>query len=367
MKIRIIEVTSTYPTIGKEKNYGGNFYHTRNKRYIEKGIDVTVINFSTNICYEIDGVKVITVDEYKKNDTPWNILICHAPDRNIYQFLKKNSKDFKHIFFVIHGNEALKLNRYLKNEYSYLHNSSLLKKIIQEIRDEVKVYLWGKFYSELSYKSEWIFVSNWMYEEFNKNIKIDKQIIKNKSTIIYNCVAKEFEEGIYNFQGEKEYDFITVRGNFDTTKYGIDIVNKIAAQNPKYKFLIVGKGKFFDFNKKADNIIIKNEILSHEELKLLISKCKAALMPTRHDSQGVMMCEMATYGIPVITSHIPVCQEVLEGFENVYFLNNNFPELNAADFFENIQKKVVKNQKFYMKNTCDKEIKLIKEVVKKYE
>lgn len=364
MNNRIIEITSRYPTNDKEKSYGGIFYHTRNIRYIEKGIDVTVINSTTDVCYELDGVKVITIDEYKKLDGQWKLLICHAPDRNTYNFLKRNAQNFKHIFFVIHGNEVLKLNRYYKKEYSYLHRTSLYKKIFQGIKDELKVRLWGRLYSELANKSEWIFVSKWMYEEFVKNIKINEDVIKNKSHIIYNCVADVFENETYNFDIEKKYDFVTIRGNFDTIKYGVDIVNSIAKENPEYKFLIIGKGKYFDLNDKANNLTVKNTILSHEEIKSLLLICRIALMPTRHDAQGVMMCEMATYGIPVITSNIPVCREVLDGFENVFFLDNDFPKLDAEKIFRSIKNKIIKNQKFYMKNTCDKEIELIYKVAK---
>lgn len=360
---KIIEITSRYPLQEREKSYGGIFYHTRNVRYVEKGIDVTVISYSTDSSYEIDGVKVITVNDYKKLDGQWDVLLCHAPDRNTYAFLKKYSESFKHIFFIIHGNEVLKINRYYEKEYPYLHKSSFMKRVIQGIRDEFKVFMWGNLYSRLSYKSEWIFVSNWMYEEFIKNIKIDEKIVKNKSYIIYNCVAKEFEEGVYDFDTVKEYDFVTIRGNFDTQKYCVDIVNEVAKLNPKYKFLLVGQGKFFEFYDKADNLTVINSILTHEDIKLLLSKCQIALMPTRHDAQGVMMCEMATYGIPMITSDIRVCREVLEGFKNVFFINNDSWEIDIQSFFDDIDKKVSKNSKFYMENTCDKEIELINKVI----
>ena len=46
-------------------------------------------------------------------------------------------------------------------------------------------------------------------------------------------------------------------------------------------------------------------------------------MPTRTDAQGLMMCEMATYGMPVITTDIPVCHEVLDSFENVSMFDIN--------------------------------------------
>jgi len=46
-------------------------------------------------------------------------------------------------------------------------------------------------------------------------------------------------------------------------------------------------------------------------------------MPTRLDSQGVLVCEMVVFGIPVITSNIPVKRLLLEGNENVSFIKND--------------------------------------------
>ena len=34
------------------------------------------------------------------------------------------------------------------------------------------------------------------------------------------------------------------------------------------------------------------------------------------------MCEMASYGMPVITSNIDICREILNGFDNVTLLEN---------------------------------------------
>ena len=47
-------------------------------------------------------------------------------------------------------------------------------------------------------------------------------------------------------------------------------------------------------------------------------------MPTRTDAQGLMMCEMAAFGIPLITSNIPVCHvpAILKYTRNVYYIGN---------------------------------------------
>ena len=79
-------------------------------------------------------------------------------------------------------------------------------------------------------------------------------------------------------------------------------------------------------------------------------------MPTRRDSQGVMACELATYGIPLITSKLDVCFEIFDTFENVFFADNSkIMELNYSTC------SCKKNKKYSYSNTVKKEIDLIME------
>ena len=120
----------------------------------------------------------------------------------------------------------------------------------------------------------------------------------------------------------------------DGSKYGIDIVNRLAQNTPKARFLLIGKGQFFRYNIKAPNLEWENRTLSHEEIAEVLQKSKYALMPTRTDAQGVMTCEMAAFGIPVITSDIPVCHEVFDGFTNTYYIDNDDANLSLSDFLD---------------------------------
>ena len=103
-------------------------------------------------------------------------------------------------------------------------------------------------------------------------------------------------------KGNKEYDFITIRSNLDDSKYAIDVVNNLANRHPQYKFLLVGKGHFFEHYAKADNIIRIERFITPDEMVALLNKSRYGLMPTKNDTQGIMACEMATFGIPLVTS-----------------------------------------------------------------
>lgn len=84
-------------------------------------------------------------------------------------------------------------------------------------------------------------------------------------------------------------------------------------------------------------------------------------MPTRCDAQGVMVCEMATYGIPVISTNIDVNQEILSSYSNVILLDEK--EFSQYMPFDNIPScSQQKNHRFSNQLTVNQEIKLFLEV-----
>lgn len=360
--MKILVLVEDYPSkISKILTY----VHVRNQYYQKKEIQVTVLNFRAKENYIIDGINVITLNEYKKNQDRYKdfLLVAHAPNlKHHYIFLKKNQKKFKKIVFFFHGHEVLKINKVYSKPYKYV-KQNVIKKIMQDVYDDIKLYMWRKYYTKIAYKSYFIFVSKWMYNEFLKWTKIKPEVIENRYSITYNGIGKEFENTYYDETKEKQYDFITVRANLDGSKYSIDIVNELAKRNPQNTFLVVGKGKFFKYNEKAENLEWVDKVLNHTEIIELLNKSKCALMPTRTDAQGLMMCEMATFGIPLITSDIPVCHEIFEGFQNVALINNdNIEENNLREIYNNIKDRKEKNNKYFFENTCSMEIKILKSI-----
>lgn len=362
--MKVLVLATTYSEPNKKPTHF--FVQARNIYYKSRGIDVTVLNFSAKENYIIDNTNVITLGEYIKNKEKYNcdLLISHAPNlRNHYKFLKKYEKNFKKLVFFFHGHEVLYCNKVYSKPYKFVKDSNFIKKIVRNTYDIFKLYMWRKYYTKLAYKSHFIFVSKWMLEEFLKWVKIDFKVLENRYSITYNCVGKRFEEENYDYNSKKEYDFITIRSNLDGSKYSIDIVNELAKNNPKYKFLIVGKGEFFKHYEKSPNIQLLEKFVDHNEIIELLNKSKCALMPTRTDSQGLMMCEMATFGIPVITSEIPVCHEIFDGFKNVKLIDNTNTNLKLDSILEELTKAhpYEKNKKYFNNFTSENEIKVFKE------
>lgn len=214
------------------------------------------------------------------------------------------------------------------------------------------------------YKSELVFVSGWMRDEFVKSTRLLLKDIEGHYDITYNGVGAAFQENSYSGQGEKQYDFVTIRSLFDESKYCIDIVNELARRNPQARFLLVGKGAFFEHNEKAANLVWENRTMDHQQIIRILQSSRCALMPTRTDAQGLMACEMATFGIPLITSDIPVCHEVFEGFENVAMINNSELDIDLLALCERLEKGVPysKNSRYFGENTCAHEVDCIRSI-----
>lgn len=359
---KILVLVESYPDDFKKSLM---YVHTRNICYCESGFKVKVLNFSATKNYSIDNIDVISYESFKNSIDLFEdyTLVLHAPNlKHHYTFLKKYGRKFRKLVFFFHGHEVLKVNKTYSKPYKFV-KENIFKIIFRNIYDDFKLFLWRKFFHKNIKKCYLVFVSNWMYDEFVKWVKIDEKLIANNYEITYNGIGHDFEDNKYNKNAKKEFDFITIRANLDWSKYAVDIVAKLAKNNPKHKFLLIGKGNFFKYFDKPNNLIWINETLNHHQIIDYLNRSKCALMPTRTDAQGLMMCEMASFGIPLITSSIPVCKEVFEGFSNVEYLDNDHIELNnLSDLYHRIENYDTINEKYYCKNTTKKEINFLKKI-----
>jgi len=364
--VRVLVAAAGYPT--PDGDVSLYYVHTRNRYYVSRGIDVTVLNFGAQEDYEIDGIPVYTMksqSEMLKHVT-FDVLICHAPNlRNHYLFLKKHKTLFPSIVFIFHGHEVLRCSKVYPKPYAYAKQGSLVKRCMKDCYDIVKLRVWKSAFERLAFKSWFVFVSEWMYREFLRWVKIDPSIVEDHKRIIHNSIGSVFEHESYDRSAPKAYDFVTIRSFLDGSKYGIDIVTSLARSNPQYRFCIVGKGDFFALSNKPSNVTVIQKHLSHTEIVELLNQSRCGLMPTRTDAQGVMACEFATFGIPLITSDIPVCREVLADFKNVGFIDNETPDIDLTDILQPLvyAEPSGKNRRFFAENTSGKEVELLMRIV----
>lgn len=357
MRMRVLVVVQDYPNLlgGKSEAY----VHTRNVEYIKAGIAVDVLNFSAKKTYVIDGICVLCEAELEKQKlTEYDCLICHAANiRNHYRFIKKNKNAIKQIYFFFHGHEILKIHKVYPPDYYYVKTNPFETKF-QDVYDSIKCKIWNHYFRKTKNDFYCVFVSNWMYNEFQKWVKVD---LRGQFEVIYNVVGVDFIKMSYDSTLPKEYDYVTIRSNLDGSKYCIDLVNELAKNNPKSKFLVVGKGEFFQHFDKANNLTWINRTMSHAEVIEVLNSCRCALMPTKTDAQGVMACEFATFGIPMITSSIPVCQEVFNEFDNVAYINNDDGKVDLEKIYLKLENRnTSKVLKYDLQHTVQKEIELFK-------
>jgi len=251
---------------------------------------------------------------------------------------------------------VLKVNKVYSVPYPFVKRNKLLENV-RDLYDECKFFVWRRYIEKNYKKLAFVFVSRWMKEEFLYWVHPSIKCLEGRNFVTYNCVGSMFEKGEYDVSSQKQYDFVTIRANLDGSKYCVDIVNELAKRNPDLSFLLIGKGEFFKYYEKADNLTWLDCRLNHEEMIAILNSAKCALMPTRTDAQGVMMCEMVAFGMPLITSDIPVCHEVFDNVDGVGFISNE--ELDSfclKDIYENIKKSAGKSDRYFMKNTGEHEV-----------
>lgn len=362
--MKILVLAEDYPS---DKNiYTQAYIHTRNRVYQEEGIDVYVVSFKAKENYIFENVKVFTKQIFLRSNKDIDLVISHAPNfKNHFRILFFSKLKRKKIVFFFHGHEIMDVLKYYPKPY-FFQKKKFFKDLFRRIYDIIKLKIISLILRKLTNenKAVLIFVSKWMRETAFLAMRFkQKQIekIESKTYIINNGVSEFFLNRSYEPENKSEADFVTIRP-FDNSKYAIDIVYNIARNNPEYKFHIYGDGVFFDYYEDLDNLKVFKKFLRQKDIPSYLNKYKYALMPTRLDAQGVMMCEIATFNMPLITSDIPICREMLMDFKNVSFIPNTLDRFSLKGFLPLFTENE-KQYKFDNKKLVAQEIDVFKEVM----
>ena len=362
--MRLLVLTAFYPIPGV--THERMFVHVRNRYYQEHGADVTVLNFAAQDCYEIDGIKVITLEKYEADHNKYDIAISHSANvRNHYKFLKKHEQEFEHLVFFFHGHETSIFAKDYPKPYDFTSDGKLVKRTAQYAYDIFKLKIWRKLYIHLAEKSEYIFVSDSFFKRVQNNLSITPHDLHNHCHVIHNSVGDFFEAAHYDVRSAKEYDFISIRSNLDAPQYGVDLYVELARKYSDKKFILIGKGDFFKYVKMPPNMVWINHTLDHKEILSYLNNSRCGIMLTRSDTQGVMTCEMATLGMPVISSDIEVCQEILSCFPNVKLVTNEVSSVDIEKLCRGLESGLPypKCKKYFAENTIAKELELFEFLV----
>lgn len=356
MKFKILILTECYPDY--DVPYAMSYVHSRSLEYIKQNVDVNVLSFTAKEKYEFENVNVLSRFDLIEFDE-YDAIFSHAPNlKNHLKLLLSNISKIKLLVFFFHGHEVLKINEYYPEKYSWQRKHSTLKVFFQNSYDYLKLFLIKKFMQKFRKKIKVVYVSSWMKEAARSCLGFNDDTPYLKEYIINNPANFTFFENKYQFLSQDKFgDFITIRP-LDDRKYAVDLVVEMAKNNPGYMFHIYGKGDYFKYNKQPENIVVFDKFINQSEIPKLLNHYKCALMPTRLDAQGVMMCEIATYGMPLITSNLDVCKEMLSDFINVQLVcNDKFATLKVNIDFDKQEEQL--NRKFNAEYIVLKELEIL--------
>ena len=206
--MKLLVLTMDYPRL--DGTHERMYVHVRDLYYKKQGLDVTVLNFACNYDYEIDGIRVIALDTYERLNEHFDIAVLHAANlRNHYRFLLKHDKEFRKLVFFFHGHEVLYLNKAYPKPYDYMRKNILLRNgIAQDAYDWLKIHIWKNYFKRVVDKTQFVFVSRWILNQFKNNVGLSEDDLKGHVYIINNSIGAAFETGIWDYAAEKKYDFI---------------------------------------------------------------------------------------------------------------------------------------------------------------
>ena len=326
--MKILTVSQAYPN--EKALYSMAFVHSRDLLYKKAGHEVEVLSFAARENYNWSGIQVwteasVTKDRLKRYDA----VVFHAPNlRNHLRFLRKNKDLIARPFFIIHMTEWISRAVYHPKPYSFFgFFDRKVKPLFAWLYDSLKLSVWRSFLKRQRVQNlKLIFVSDWILEHAQKSIGYNVEKGSYPYYVVHNPIHPAFIENEYSEKASKDADFVTIRP-FDESKYGVDIVCELARRYPDKTFHLYGRGSYFKYNQIPPNMKVFEKMIPQTEIPQLLNRYRSALLPTRLDSQGVLMCEIAAMGMPLIVSDLPICREMVGNFSNVAYLNNDNPRL----------------------------------------
>lgn len=311
--MKILVITSAYPS--DKDLYSNAFVHSRIKGYKEKlDVEISVIVCRRKVLdkeYIYDDVKVNIMSEksIKKHlsEQSYDKILVHFLTVPVMHALKDNNIS-DNVLVWVHGEEALSWKTRLFN----LRQPNYVKYFINNII-QLKEY---KKFVELNEKIKFIFVSKWMKEQAEKDMKV--------SFFNYEIIPNGIDTDFYTKKtvSNSETLRILVIRPFTSKKYATDMIvqalEKLSTREDfsKFSITIFGKGRLLNKQLKNlrhySNVQIHEKFLSKNQIKYEHSRHDVFLCPTRQDAQGVSMCEAMSSGLIPITSDNTAIPEFVE-------------------------------------------------------
>lgn len=332
--------------------------YVHNRLLAMKGsLALQVFSFGAATRYEYEGIHVRPAHELESERGVFDVVIVHAPLKAHIRLLRDHTVP---LVVYLHGHEALDRHKYYPRPYTWQWPERLAW-LWKPLRDAVKLRRLRRFLLKHATDLHVITVSDWMRRQLASNLfaRINPPI---PLSVIPNAVNTVFEQREYDWNSQKRWDFVSIRP-FDQPKYGVDIVVRCAERNPGLRFLLVGEGNYFRRVRRPANLEVREGFVEPAAIPDILDNARVALLPTRQDTQGVLACECAQYGIPVVSSELPVCREVLEGYPQVFLFANEDLPVRLPEVLGTIEPQPRRiKELFSVEHTVSEELRIIREL-----
>lgn len=378
----VLVVAPAYPS--SQNLYLCAFVHSRVKEYINLGLKVQVASISSaNHSREVyihDEVPVIkgNYKDLKKllAQKKYKVIITHFVDENLYPIYNEFIGNEK-LIFICHGPETV--FRYLVNV-----TRPYFTKPIPYPKNDIGMDIkekWVKIFSQKE-NVEWVFVSEWLKDFSEKELKI-----KFKNARVINNIINEDLFPYKQKSADDRRKILVIRKFDNIIQHSLDqvVLTIIELSRRPYfydlEFEIYGDGNFYDELiepiRRFKNVHLHRNFIPNNQISKVHEKSGILLIPSRHDAHAVAMGEGASSGLVVVGSNV-TSNPFFMNEDEYHTLANPEDYVGLADIIERLYYnpdeflRISKNlseetrKKYCKKNTVEKEAKLIEEKLNQY-
>lgn len=368
----VLVVTPGYPT--KEDPYAFQFVKTRVEAYKQRGIFCDIYCWNDdflrkkdllNARYEDEGLLVGLFSELKDllSQKDYKVIVVHFFNSSLLQILYSRCQSAQ-IILVCHGAEILQ--GYIQHETSPYF---LPKNPITPPSVEFKHWLNRALIDQ---RFNFVFVSDFLKQKAEDHLGVT---FKN-----FNIIPNYINSQRFHFEiksQEKRKKILILRKYSDERNYSADVSVKAILELSKHKEFkefsidIVGVGKakevLFAPLKRFPNVQFVDKFIPNDKLPAFLSNYGFMLIPTRFDTQGVMLGEGLSSGVLCLTTDIDPMRGYFSEFPKILTTSSDSLAAAVLDFFnneaefENYSKKLSEkvSNLFSYEQTLAKEIDLI--------
>lgn len=308
----LVLLCPNYPRLDDGSSNGGEFVRTRVSAYVEHGLTVLVVEVSARhreltfehhknyVCLRIaPSALAELLDRIAGN---FASIAVHVPTPEMYDALSRQVAP-ERIAYFFHGSEIRDYRRlYFNYDTPQMEGHRRSRDATHASRMEVARNVIG------AGRSPMIFVSRYLQSIAER----DSGLPIPQGTVIPNFIDGVFYT--YRVKSASTARRVLLIRSFEAANYAADIAVAAILEllgsplGETLEFTVCGFGQLFRKLTAPltvyDNVTIREGVLSREEMRVMHAHHGIFLAPSRHDTQGVTMCEAMASGLVPVTHRV---------------------------------------------------------------